>query len=74
MRNEAPRATRQGQGRLACVGCGAPVGHNSLKYMREMCLRCYARALDGRPVGERDGADPRAREASSDDANKARRG
>ena len=67
MRNEAPRAARQG--RMACVGCGAPVGHNNMKYTREMCLRCYARLLNGQPVGGRDdnNADPHSRQASSDD-------
>ena len=64
MRNETRRAA--GQGRLACVGCGAPVGHNSLKYTREMCLRCYARMLNGQPVGERN-ADPHARQTPPND-------
>ena len=64
MRDEAPRAG--GQGRLACVGCGAPVGHHNLKYTREMCLRCYARMLNGQPVGERD-AGPGARPTPAKD-------
>lgn len=64
MRNKAPRAV--GQGRLTCVGCGAPVGHNNLKYTREMCLRCYARMLDGRPVGGRE-ADRHARPTPAND-------
>lgn len=64
MRNETPRAG--GHGRLACVGCGAPVGHNSLKYTREMCLRCYARMLNGQPIGERH-ADTAARPSHADD-------
>ncbi len=72
MRNEAPRAARQG--RMACVGCGAPVGHNSVKYTREMCLRCYARMLDGQPVGERDDDAPRPRQTSpADDEKNSRR-
>lgn len=51
---------------MACVGCGAPVGDNHLKYTREMCLRCYARMLGGQPVGER-GAEQRAPPAAVDE-------
>ena len=65
MREEMTRAGKGGK--LVCVGCGAPVGHNSLKYTREMCLRCYARMLNDQPVGDQRDADTHARTPPAED-------